>query len=308
MFKKKVFPVSAKKIRFSYQDTVILKDISMNLKKGTITSIIGNSGCGKSTFLNLIAGILSRRYSGKIHIFGRRNTFRKKSIGFVPQEISIIPDLSIKDNIRIAGYNLGLSNIESLGKSSVILNILQLDEDLEKKPHQLSGGQKARLNLVLSILHDPEVIILDEPFVGLDFKNRRLLWHFLEAEKRKGKTVLLTSHLLSETQEHADDIIILKDAKIFFRGTVDKLKKKLDISYVMEMRFKEYNKEVRSLIFDCFRAKKIAVLDSYGRYMMISLRSDRTKAAVEKFFKDNDIAYQIVNYREPNLDEIFLKA
>ena len=227
--KKRHKPFSADKVRFSYEDKEILKNISLNLKKGTITSIIGSSGCGKSTFLNLAAGIISKKHSGKIRIFGKSNIFKKKSIGFVPQEIAVIPDLTINDNIKIAGLNHGISSRVALGHAKYLLQTLRLSENTDKKPTELSGGQKVRLNIILSVLHDPDIFILDEPFVGLDFQNRRLLWHFLEQMKNRGKTILLTSHLLSETQEHANSLIILKEGRIYFKGTVTKLKEKLDI-------------------------------------------------------------------------------
>jgi ABC-2 type transport system ATP-binding protein len=189
-------PVSAKALGFSYKEQEVLKSISLNVKKGKITAIIGKSGSGKSTFLKLISGIISFGSSGDVRIFGKPRMLEKDSIGFVSQELAFIPDLPIKDNIRICGLNSGIKESEALERADELMRLLRLDENLNKKPTELSGGQKVRLHIILSLLHDPKIIVLDEPFVGLDFLNRRWLWHFIELMKTKKKSVIITSHLL----------------------------------------------------------------------------------------------------------------
>ena len=218
--KKKRKPISTSEVGFSYSNQEVLRDVSLALKEKEMVAIIGKSGSGKSTFLKLIAGIISSKHTGKIKIFGRNKIFNKDKIGFVPQELSIIPDLSIADNIKIAGLTLGVSEEVAIKKATGLMSMLKLNEDVNKKPEQLSGGQKVRLNIILSLLHDPKILILDEPFVGLDFLNRRLLWHFLESMRKKSKAIVLTSHLLAETQEHVSRLIILKDGQVFFSGNL----------------------------------------------------------------------------------------
>jgi len=215
---KKPNPLTTESVGFSYSNQEVLRDISLSIKPGELVAIIGKSGCGKSTFLKIIAGIIITSHQGKIRIFGKSKLFTKNRIGFTPQEIAIIPDLSIVDNIKIFGLNSGLSESKAIKKAKQLMQILMLKEDLNKLPSQLSGGQQIRLNIILSILHNPEILILDEPFTGLDFQNRRLLWHFLESLRKKGKSIILTSHLLTETQEHVNRLIILKKGKIFFSG------------------------------------------------------------------------------------------
>jgi ABC-2 type transport system ATP-binding protein len=304
----KQFPLSTESVRFSYSEQEVLQDITLNVKEGTITAIIGKSGSGKSTFLNLVAGIIAGRYYGKIRIFGRSKTLEKHSVGFVPQEVSLIPDLSIEDNIKIAGLNLGLTESKALEKAFDLMKLLRLDESIKKKPSELSGGQRVRLNIILSLLHNPKVIVLDEPFVGLDFKNRRLLWHFIESLKKKKFSVILTSHLLTETQDHVDKLVILKDGKVFFKGDIDSLKQKLEVKYVFEVRFSRLSAENLKEIKKFSDYKDIQIVDTYEKYMMIALKNQRARTTITHFFDKLKLQYEEVGFREPNLDEIFLKA
>jgi ABC-2 type transport system ATP-binding protein len=304
----KKYPLAAESVRFSYSEQEVLQDITLNVKEGTITAIIGKSGSGKSTFLKLAAGIIAGKYYGKIKIFGRSKVLEKHSVGFVPQEVALIPDLTIEDNIKIAGLNLGISEQAALEKAFDLMKLLRLDESIKKKPFELSGGQKVRLNIILSLLHNPKVIVLDEPFVGLDFLNRRLLWHFLESLKKKGFSIILTSHLLSETQDHTDKLVILKDGKVFFKGNMDALKSKLEIKYVFEVRFSRLSAENLGKIKKFCDYKDIKIVDTYEKYMMISLKNQRARNTLTNFFDKLKLEYEEIGFREPNLDEIFLKA
>jgi ABC-2 type transport system ATP-binding protein len=305
--RKKKSPLSTKKVRFGYSDQEVLRDISLNLKKGELVAIIGKSGSGKSTLLKLVAGIISLGYGGKIRIFGRPKFMKKSKIGFVPQESSFIPDLSLLDNIKVIGLNHGVNEKLALERAELYLQMLKLDEPLNKKPGELSGGQKVRFNIILSLLHEPDLLILDEPFVGLDFKNRRLLWHFLEKLKKKGKSVLLTSHLLTEIQEHVSRIIILRNGKVFFSGNVDRLKEKLRIHYLLEYRFTYLSKENLSKIKKYCAFKEIEILDFYDRYVMFGLNDQHQQRMIESLFNKLNLKFQEIGFREPNLDEIFMK-
>lgn len=308
LFSRDKNPLSTKSVGFSYSTQEVLRDVSLNLKEGEMIAIIGKSGSGKSTFLKIIAGIISGKTKGKIKIFGKSKLFQKYQIGFVPQEISLIPDLSIEDNIRILGLNLGISEKKALEKANYLLKQLKLDEALTKKPEQLSGGQKVRLNIVVSLLNDPKILILDEPFVGLDFSNRRLLWHFLESMKSKGKSIILTSHLLTETQEHVDRIIILKNGKVFFNGDLEKLKTKLKTNFIFETRISRISKENLEKLKKFCVYKDIQILDEYEKYLMFGLNSENQRKLIENAFDKTKTKYEVIGFREPNLDEVFLRT
>lgn len=307
-FFKEGKPVETEGVKFSYSEKEVLREISIHLKEKEIVAIIGKSGSGKSTFLKILSGIISIGYKGKIRIFGKPKFFEKHKTAFVPQEVSLIPDLSIEDNIKIAGLNQGISEKIAMKRAEELLKLLKLDEAWTKKPSELSGGQKVRLNIVVSLLHEPKILILDEPFVGLDFENRRLVWHFLESMRAKGKSIILTSHLLSETQEHTDRIIILKNGKIFFKGNLESLKKRLKIQFIMETRISNISQErYDKLKKHCFN-KEIKIMDAHERYLMFGLSSEKSRDTLVRILNGLQIKFEEKSFREPNLDEIFLKA
>lgn len=187
IFYKKGVPLKTKNLKFSYKKNTILKNINLTIKNNQILSIIGKSGEGKSTFLNLIVGVLTKKYEGSIKILGYENGLAKKDIGYVPQEISLIPDMNIEQNICFFGNLNGISENNAKKRGRLLMKTLHLNLPLTRFPREMSGGQKVRLNIVLSLIHNPKIIIMDEPFVGLDYFNRKILWHFLEYQKTEEK-------------------------------------------------------------------------------------------------------------------------
>jgi len=305
---KKYKPLTTSNVGFSYSNQEILHNISISIKPGEIVSIIGKSGCGKSTFLKIIAGIISTSHQGKIKIFGKSKILNKNKIGFAPQEIAIIPDLSILDNIKIFSLNSGITESKGIKNAKKLMEMLKLEENLNKLPSQLSGGQQVRLNIILSILHNPEIIILDEPFNGLDFLNRRLLWHFLETLRKQNKSIVLTSHLLTETQEHVSRLIIIKKGRVFFSGNLEKLKTKLKINYIYELRFTHLSKSNLNEIKKYCTYKDVKILDRYEKYLMFGINTERQKSYLIKLLQKLNLNFNEISFREPNLDETFLKA
>lgn len=300
--------ITSRSLGFSFNKKEILKDFSVDIKDSSVTAIIGKSGSGKSTFLRLVSGVLSASHSGKIRVFGLWKIFSKKKVGFVPQEGSFIPDLSLENNIEIMGLNFGITKKVALDRAREFMDSLKFEEDLHKKPSELSGGQKVRFNIVLSILHDPDVVILDEPFVGLDYMNRKLLWHFIHKLKKKKKSVVLTSHLLSEIEENVDRVIILKEGRVFFHGKIDKLKEKLKVNKVFEVKFSRVSKKNWEKVKKYCDYKDIRVLDAYGRYAMFAVSSDKIKNNLTRLFEKLNLDFETLRFREPSLDEVFLKA
>lgn len=302
-------PLSAKNISFSYGSKQVLSKLNLQIKTSQIVAVVGRSGEGKSTFLHLVAGTLTNKFGGSIKINGLNRSFSKQDIGFVPQEISLIQDISIRDNIIFFGSLNGLSKNKALIASQELLKILQLDKiSLSRFPSELSGGQKVRLNIVVSLLHKPKLYILDEPFVGLDFKNRKLLWHFLNQEKNRKKTIMLTTHMLSEAQVHCDRIVLLHKGNVFAQGKFEEIKNKLKTHFILELEFPYLSKTNQIHIEKYCLDHNIAILDLFGRHMMLSVENSGQKSYFIKFIQKLNIDCYEVGFREPNLDELFLKV
>ncbi|MCF7798626.1 ABC transporter ATP-binding protein [Candidatus Woesearchaeota archaeon] len=309
LFKKRSSPlVRTNNIQFSYGEKQVLAGINLTLKTSQIVAVVGRSGEGKSTFLHLLAGVVTKKFKGKIRFAGLKRGLAKKDMGFVPQEIAVVPDLSIAENLVFFGRLHGLSKKIALQRGEELLQTLQLDVALDRFPNELSGGQKVRLNIAVSLLHNPLVMILDEPFVGLDYQNRKLLWHFLELQKRKRKTIILTTHMLVEAEHHTDLIILLHKGKIFSKGKLADIRHKLNTHFILELKFGPLSKEKQKNILAYCVQHDIAIMDSFGTYMMFSVTSAGQRNYFIKFIQKLNIDCYELGFREPNLDELFLKV
>jgi len=303
---QKKSPVLAKQVRFAYGDKEILKNFNLHIRTSQIVAVVGRSGEGKSTFLNLLSGVLTHTYKGKISILGQHRQLAKEDIGYVPQDVAVIPDLNIEENIVFFGRVHGIRKEETLRAGKELMKLLQLEMSLSRYPSELSGGQKTRLNIVVSFLHNPKVLILDEPFVGLDYHNRKLLWHFLQYQRNRRKTVVLTTHLLTEAEHHTDHIVLLHKGKIFARGKLKDIRKKLKTQYLVEVKFPALSKTSEKNIRLYCSTRNISIMDAFNNYIMFSVQSSGQRAYLFRYFDKLRISYEELGFREPNLDELFL--
>ena len=308
LFKKNKIPLSAKGISFSYNQNDILKNLNLTIKQNQILSIIGRSGEGKSTFLNLIVGVLTKKYHGSIKILGYDRTLAKQDIGFVPQEISFIPDLNIKENIIFFGQLNGISEKNALKSAEKLMKALQLKIPLTRFPNEISGGQKIRLNIILSFLHLPKIMVLDEPFVGLDYSNRKMLWNFLKFMKNRKRTIILTTHMLTEAEMYSDNIILLHKGKILAKGKLENICKKLGINLILEIKFNYLNKTNETQIKKYCSERDITIMDSFNNHYMFSIEREGKRNYLLRFLDSLKIDYKETSFRSPNLDEITLKV
>jgi ABC-2 type transport system ATP-binding protein len=302
------YPVKAKNIRFAYKDKQVLRDFNLSVKTSQIVAVVGRSGSGKSTFLNLIAGVLTTGHKGSLSILGQTKELAKEDIGFVPQDISVLPDLTIEENLIFFGRLNGLSKVHALKAGKELMDVMQLRVPLDRHPANMSGGQSVRLNTVVSLLHQPKVIILDEPFVGLDYYNRKLLWHFLEHQRNRRKTVVLTTHMLTEAEHHADRLVLLHNGKIFAKGRMKDIRNKLNTHFILELKFYYVSKTNLKTILKYCRDRHITLMDSFNNYMMFSIKTEAQRSNLIKFLYKLDVDFQELGFREPNLDELFLKV
>ncbi len=267
-------------------------DVKFNVYKRDLFAIIGLSGSGKTTILKSLMGLI--KYKGKINFF-------IKKIGYCPQENAFIGDLSIKENIIIFSSLTKAKN--AIQRAQELMKMLKLNEPLEKPAKKLSGGQQKRLNIILSILHDPELIILDEPFAGLDYFTRSLLWEFLENLKRKGKTIILTTHLLNEAQEYCNKIMIINKGKRFAIGSLNDIKKRLKIEIILRVRFSYAGKERISKIKDFCKHNEIKLIEINKKYATFGLLENKKKK-LSNLLKN--LKAKIIEYREPDLNDVFM--
>lgn len=207
-----------------------LNEISLNIEPGIIFGLLGPNGAGKSTMIKILS-CQSRPSSGSVFIDGLDVVKDKKDvssiIGIVPQEHSFYDELTIDENLMYFGSLYGISAIDIKRRSHKVLNLLKLEEKKSSRAANLSGGMKTRLNIACALMHEPRVLILDEPSVGLDPVSRRALWDTIREVNSEGTTILITTHYMEEADLLCEKIIIMHRGSIIVEGTPDELKNKV---------------------------------------------------------------------------------
>lgn len=197
-------------------------DLNLEIINGEIFGLLGPNGAGKTTTISMISGLL-KPTTGKIDILGKslaqRHGSARRLIGLVPQEIALYPTLTAQENLMYFARMYGLPGDVAEEKIDELLNRVGLDRFRYKRIHTYSGGMKRRINLLASILHDPMLLILDEPTVGIDVQSRTAILEFLKELNEKGMTILYTSHHLDEAEDFCSHISIIDEGKIIASGT-----------------------------------------------------------------------------------------
>lgn len=217
------YVLEVKKLKKYYGKTRGVEDVSFSIKKGEIYGFIGPNGAGKSTTIRTIMGLINKT-KGHIYINGKEldkndiNT--KKMIGYLPSEINLYDDMTVKDvlNYHEKFYDKNVSK-----RRKELVKLLKLDE--KKKIEDLSLGNQKKVGIVLALMHEPEILILDEATSGLDPIMQNIFYELILEEKKKGTTILYSSHILSEVSKICDSIGFIKEGRIIKQDTVENIKK-----------------------------------------------------------------------------------
>lgn len=208
--------------------TPAIDHLSLQVKENKITGFLGPNGAGKTTSINIMCGLLLPD-EGSVLLMGRdaiKNTQAVRGIiGVVPQQIALFPHLTARENLQYLGNMYGLNNRILKERINQYLTLFGLEKHANKRIIHYSGGMKRRANIIASLLHDPEILILDEPTAGVDIHSRAMIIEFILAYKQQGKTILYTSHLLEEAEKICDEVIIIDEGRFVTGGITEELVK-----------------------------------------------------------------------------------
>ena len=222
--KTAAFVLRVSGLTISYGNFLAVRNVSFEVKPGEIFGLLGPNGAGKTSTLSAIEGLLKPN-SGEISIAGfdisKQPLQAKANMGVQLQSTSFQPELTITEIIRLFAGIYGVSLTSE--KLKTILQDVKLEDAASKKFSQLSGGQQQRISLVIATIHNPILVLLDEPTTGLDPQSRRQLWERIEAIKERGNAVLLTTHSMEEAEAVCDRIAIIDHGKIIAVNTPDAL-------------------------------------------------------------------------------------
>ena len=214
-----------------FEDIVAVDNLSMTVAKGELFGLLGPNGAGKSTLTKMISGMLNPT-SGTIKV-GKYNIQEdpmkvKELLGVVPQDIVLYDYLNARENLAFYGRLYGLSGRKLKNRIEELLRFTQLDEKaVRRHVSTYSGGMKRRVNIAAALLHEPQVMLLDEPTAGLDPQNKHALWEIIQTLKTQGKTIVLTTHMMDEAEELCDRVAIMDKGKIIALDSPRQLVKKV---------------------------------------------------------------------------------
>jgi ABC-2 type transport system ATP-binding protein len=214
-------------LRKEYGELVAVDDISLRAEAGRIFGLLGPNGAGKSTTIGCISGLI-RPTAGSLRVRGhdvvRDATAARRRLGVVPQELALYEDLSALENLRFWGAAYGLSGPDLERRVAEVLQRIGLVDRAKEHPKKFSGGMKRRLNFGCGIVHRPEVLLLDEPTVGVDPQSRVKLLDLVREEAKHGACVLYTTHYMEEAESLCDELAIIDHGRIVAAGTLAELR------------------------------------------------------------------------------------
>jgi ABC-2 type transport system ATP-binding protein len=217
--------IKADNLKKRFGDTVALDDVSFEVKKGETFGLLGPNGAGKTTTIQLLCGLL-KPDSGTVTLDGKTDPTLVKvrlSLGMVPQTLAIYEELSAEENLRFFGRIYGLSGQHLKERVKDCLEIAGLTQRSKERVSKYSGGMKRRLNMVCSLLHEPPLLLLDEPTVGVDPQSRNSIFDTIESMKKQGRTIIYTTHYMEEAERICDRVAILDYGKILDMDSVHNL-------------------------------------------------------------------------------------
>jgi len=209
-----------KELKKLYGNLAALDGLNLSIPAGVIYGLLGPNGAGKTTAVRILCATLNLS-SGEVLIFG--NPPGKKTsqiIGYMPQDLALYLDLTVMDNINLYGQLYGLDSKTLKERSANLLNLMGLAERKSALLSELSGGMKRKVSLVCALVHNPRLLILDEPTVGVDPTLRATLWNYFQIVKEAGSTIILTTHYMDEAM-HCDKVGFILDGKLIAEGTPD---------------------------------------------------------------------------------------
>jgi ABC-2 type transport system ATP-binding protein len=210
-------------LRKSFGALVAVDDVSFTVERGQLVGLLGPNGAGKTTTVSMIAGV-GRPDRGDVLIDGRRLAGdadpAKRRLGLVPQDLALYEELTARDNLRFFGALYGLTGGALDDAMARALELVELADRARDRVKTFSGGMKRRLNLAAGLLHDPDIVLLDEPTVGVDPQSRNAIFENLEVLKGRGKALLYTTHYMEEAERLADRIVVIDQGRVIADDTL----------------------------------------------------------------------------------------
>ncbi len=288
-----------------------LNGLNLNLDKGQIYGFLGPNGAGKTTTIKCIVGILEAD-SGDIFIEGENikdnQTFFKKKIGFLPEQVGLYGTLTGNESLEFYGGFYNLTDNEIKKRSKSLLSKLGLEKDANRKVNEYSLGMKKRLALCIALINKPEILVLDEPTSGLDPRGVKALRIVLKDLNKKGLTILLSSHVLSEVQEICTHVGIINKGKIIRQESIKEITKEIERKTIkLLLKVKNVKKETIDKLSKNSKIKNVKYnIDKKHEELILDIKEENIPWVTD-FLVNNETKIFSIEPKKNSLEDIFLK-
>ena len=290
-----------------YDDLIAVDGLNIKIKKGEVFGFLGPNGAGKTTSIKMMVGLL-RPTNGKVLVNGKDvHNVNKEAIGICPQELMLWENLTCKESLDLMADMYEVPKKIRDPRVHQLLDDLFLSEKADIVVSKLSGGMKRRLNLALAVIHEPEIVVLDEPSEGLDPQSRRVLWNYIRAMRdEEGKTVILTTHIMDEADQLSDRIAIIDHGKLIRLDTPENLKKEIGEGDVVDMKLSDIslNHDLISILDD--QDDVISAVEVNGRIIIRALNAVGKLPMMMKTVEKLNVRVEDISVRQNTLEDVFI--
>jgi len=304
--------IEVKNLKKSFGDFQAVQDASFDAQAGEVLSLLGPNGAGKSTTISMLSGLLAPT-GGDACIMGhsviREPEYAKRSLGVVPQDIALYPDLSARENLVFWGKMYGLRGTALKSRVDEVLEVIGLADRQKDHVGKFSGGMKRRVNIGAALLHKPNVIIMDEPTVGIDPQSRRHILDNVKELNQQGMTVLYTTHYMEEAAELSRHIAIMDKGKIIAYGTHAELITMVGEQTRIDITLNTEAEKVLPAWQKTEGVSKIDSTDGSSSLLRVTALVDDSNRVLPRLFEaasKADVRITSVDIQEPNLETVFL--
>ena len=300
--------IEVKELRKQFGQLVAVEDVSFKAPAGKIFGLLGPNGAGKSTTINCIAGLLTPT-SGSVSVQGHDVVSdpmdARRSLGVVPQELALYEDLSARENLRFWGGAYGLRGKTLENRVNTVLGQIGLQDRANDTPEKYSGGMKRRLNFGCGIVHEPDVLLLDEPTVGVDPQSRERLLERVRDQVARGACVLYTTHYMEEAEALCDQLAIMDHGKIIAQGDMEQLRSMMGERDVLRVAGSFNEAAVREAFS---RLEEVEVLHvDVGMVQLAATTATRRLPELLAALASSGADIQETTLARPNLESLFLR-
>lgn len=279
-----------------YGKKTVLNKISFELEKGNCFGLLGSNGAGKSTIIRIILGILSKN-EGKVTYNNKEVSRKNVNFGYLPEERGLYPKTKVIDQLLYFASLKNMPKYKAIKEINELAKILKVEEYLNMEAEKLSKGNQQKVQILIAFQNDPELIILDEPFSGLDPVNSLLVADLIK-KKKKDKIIMLSSHQMSIVEEFCTDILILDRGITKLQGNLLKIKDEYSDSKLEVVTINNIDKKIKKANLD--------IINQTGTGYIIDINSKEDAYKLLKLLDDKD---QIIKFEilKPNLNDIFIE-